>query len=394
MSIFPLGLSLSLAVFNPGTVPTHQIPIPAQRMANPVKASSPQFIAKAMDPKTGLPVVEGKQWDRQGPWYQPVVVQDSTGSYLAVLDKQKQGSVKLPQLTTIDKFGVFSSWSSDGIRLVGNGQYQFCIMVLCGTNYPRVSVEDFEVKVGDQVFHPQRGKDKFLVDEELAQALRTATPGKVLFRVHLTAGVSLTEVPNEATVKTWPKIFQEPIAMDSGSAPIGGANLPTAKNIVVDPFPKLPEDAPPKYVVTDSKTGLPLVNGATWRTRRHVAWSTPVMVRDEFDGEYKAVFHKDGGFTTSWSRDFVDVFAKTQIATAMSFSSVPSLHITVGGRTLNLYGKNNRFYLNKMATDFLREAGEKVLTEKPTISYYVGSGNKRTYEIDIPTVKTWPTLYQ
>jgi hypothetical protein len=394
MSIFPLGLSLSLAVFNPETVLTHQISTQVQPTMNSVKASSPQFIAKVMDPKTGLPVVEGKQWDKQGPWYQPVVVQDSAGSYLAVLDKQKQGSVKLPQLTTIDKFGVFSSWSSDGIRLVGNGQYQFCIMVLCGTNYPRVSVEDFEVKVGDQVFHPQRGKDKFLVDEELAQALRTATPGKVLFRVHLTAGVSLTEVPNEATVKTWPKIFQEPIAMDSGSAPIGGANLPTAKNIAVDPFPKLPEDAPSKYVVTDSKTGLPLVNGATWRTRRHVAWSTPVMVRDEFDGEYKAVFHKDGGFTTSWSRDFVDVFAKTQIATAMSFSSVPSLHITVGGRTLNLYGKNNRFYLNKMATDFLREAGEKVLTEKPTISYYVGDGNKRTYEIDIPTVKTWPTLYQ
>jgi hypothetical protein len=394
MSIFPLGLSLSLAVFNPGTVPTHQISTQVQPTMNSVKASSPQIIAKVMDPKTGLPVVEGKQWDRQGPWYQPVVVQDSAGSYVAVLDKQKQGSVKLPQLTTVDKFGVFSSWSADGIRLVGNGQYQFCIMVLCGTNYPRVSVEDFEVKVGDQVFHPRRGKDKFLVDEELAQALRTATPGKVLFRVHLTPGISITEVPNEATVKTWPKIFQEPIAIDSGSAPIGGANLPTAKTIAVDPFPKLPEDAPPKYVVTDSKTGLPLVNGATWRTRRHVAWSTPVMVRDEFDGEYKAVFHKDGGFTTSWSRDFVDVFAKTQIATAMSFSSVPSLHITVGGRTLNLYGKNNRFYLNKMATDFLREAGEKVLTEKPTISYYVGDGNKRTYEIDIPTVKTWPTLYQ
>jgi hypothetical protein len=66
----------------------------------------------------------------------------------------------------------------------------------------------------------------------------------------------------------------------------------------------------------------------------------------------------------------------------------------VGGRTLNLYGKNNRFYLNKMATDFLREAGEKVLTEKPTISYFVGADRKRTYEIDIPTVKTWPTLYQ
>jgi hypothetical protein len=393
MSIVPLSLFLSLAVSKPGTVPTHQITTQSQPIPNAVKASSSQVIAKAMDPKTGLPMVEGKEWDRQGPWFQPVVVQGSTGSYVAVLDKQKQGSVKLPQLTTVDKFGVFSSWSSDGIRLVGNGQYQFCIMVLCGTNYPRVSVEDFEVKVGDQVFHPQRGKDKFLVDEELAQALRTATPGKVLFRVHLTPGISITQVPNEATVKSWSKIFQEPIAMAAGTGPVGGANLP-AKTVVVDPFPKLPEDAPPKYVVNDAKTGLPLVNGATWRTRRHVAWSTPVMVRDEFDGEYKAVFHKDGGFTTSWSREFVDVFAKTQIATAMSFSSVPSLHITVGGRTLNLYGKNNRFYLNKMATDFLRQAGEKVLTEKPTISYFIGADRKRTYEIDIPTVKAWPTLYQ
>ncbi len=393
MSIHPLGLLVSLAVVNTTTLPP--TPLHSSQTVNTVTAPKTTVLAKAMDPRTGFPVVNGKRWDHEGPWFQPVVVQDAGSSYVAVLDKQKQGSVKLPQITTIDKIGVFSNWSREGIRLVGNGQYQFCIFfALCGTNYPRIPVENIDLKVGDQVFTPQRDREKFLVDEELAQALASAKPGEVLLRVHLLPGITITQKPNDETVKSWPKVFQEPATVGVQTVPIGAANLTTAKTISVEDFPTIAKDAPSDYVATDSKTGLPLVNGATWRTRRHVAWSRPVVVRDEFDGEYKAVFTKDGGFTTSWSRDFVDVFAKSQIATAISYSSVPSLHITVGGRTLNLYGKNNRFYINKMAANFLRESGEKVLTEKPTIHYFVGDGNKRSYEIDIPTVKTWPTIYQ
>jgi hypothetical protein len=274
-------------------------------------------------------------------------------------------------LITVESLGAFSNWSRDGIRLVGNGQFQACLLVLCGTNYPRIAVEGMEVKLGDEVFYPQRSGDKFLVDEPLAQALKTAMPGKALLRLHLASGVTITRAVNDKTVQAWPKVFQD-------AAPLSSP----------------PPDLTSKWVASDPKTGLPLVNGSTWRTGRNVAWSTPVIVRDEFDGEYKAVLSKRGGFMSQWSRDFLDVFLSRRFVTALTFSGIPSVHITFGDRTLNLYGKHNRFPINKMAAQFLQEAGEKTLTRLPTISYYVGENRQNTYDLDIGTVKTWAMLYR
>jgi hypothetical protein len=347
-----------------------------------------------VDSSTGYPVIDGKNWDSKGPWYQPVVVQDPAGSYVAVLDKQKQGSVKLPELITVESLGAFSNWSRDGIRLVGNGQFQACLLVLCGTNYPRIAVEGMEVKLGDEVFYPQRSGDKFLVDEPLAQALKTAMPGKALLRLHLASGVTITRAVNDKTVQAWPKVFQDAAPLSSGAGSIGGGSLSTVKTVAIASLPTPPPDLTSKWVASDPKTGLPLVNGSTWRTGRNVAWSTPVIVRDEFDGEYKAVLSKRGGFMSQWSRDFVDVFLSRRFVTALTFSGIPSVHITFGDRTLNLYGKHNRFPINKMAAQFLQEAGEKTLTRLPTISYYVGENRQNTYDLDIGTVKTWAMLYR
>jgi hypothetical protein len=130
MAVNPLTLVLSVAVLSAPTSP-RQFSTP-QHTLNTAPIS---ILAKApVDPSTGYPIVDGKKWDSQGPWFQPVLVQDNTGSYVAVLDKQKQGSLRTPKLTTIDQLGVFSSWSRQGIRLVGNSQVQFCVWALCGTN--------------------------------------------------------------------------------------------------------------------------------------------------------------------------------------------------------------------------------------------------------------------
>jgi hypothetical protein len=391
MAVNPLTLVLSVAILSAPTSP-RQLSTPQHTLNTPPIS----ILAKApVDPSTGYPIVDGKKWDSQGPWFQPVLVQDNTGSYVAVLDKQKQGSLRTPKLTTIDQLGVFSSWSRQGIRLVGNSQIQFCVWALCGTNYPRITVEDMEVKLGDQVFHPQRKGDKFLVDEELAQALKTATPGKALLRLHLKPGVTMTQSLSSQTVQAWPKVFQDsPTGTITDSAPIGGGTLSTAKMVAIEPFPALPPDANSSTIISDPKTGLPLINGSTWRTGRNVAWAKPVVVRDEFDGEYKAVLSKKEGVVSQWSRNFVDVFISRRFVTALTFQGVPSLHITYGDRTLNLYGKNNRFLLNKMATQFLQEAGEKTLTKLPTMSFYVGKDNIRTQEVDIGTVKAWASLYR
>ncbi|WP_404790090.1 hypothetical protein [Altericista sp. CCNU0014] len=394
MVLYSLALVLSAAVAGVS------LASPAQTLARPLEVRHSRtlpvsVIAKSpVDSSTGYPVVDGKKWDSKGPWYQPVAVRDSASTYVAVLDKQKQGSLKLPELTTVDSLGVFSNWSRDGIRLVGNGQFQACFFVLCGTNYPRIAVEGMEVKLGDQVFVPQRSGDKFLVDEPLAQALKTATPGtKALLRVKLASGVTITQAINDKTVQAWPKVFQDAIPTASGG-PVGGGTLSTAKTVAIASLPTPPPDLTSKWVATDSKTGLPLVNGSTWRTGRNVAWSTPVIVRDEFDGEYKAVLSKRGGFMSQWSRNFVDVFLSSRFITALTFSGIPSVHITFGDRTLNLYGQHNRFPINKMAAQFLQEAGEKTLTKLPTISYYVGKNRQNTYDLDIGTVKAWASLYR
>jgi hypothetical protein len=394
MAVNSFALILSAAVMGASPPGHGQSTAPSLEGQN-ARILPATIIAKSpVDSSTGYPVIDGKNWDSKGPWYQPVVIKDSAGgSYVAVLDKQKQGSLKLPELTTAESLGAYSNWSRDGIRLVGNGQFQACFFVLCGTNYPRIAVEGIEVKLGDQVFSPQRSGDKFLVDESLAQALKTATPGKALLRVKLASGVTITHPINDKTVQAWPKVFQDVIPT-AGSGPIGGGSLSTAKTVAIAPLPAPPSDLTSKWVANDPKTGLPLVNGSTWRTGRNVAWSTPVIVRDEFDGEYKAVLSKRGGFMSQWSRNFVDVFLSSRFITALTFSGIPSVHITFGDRTLNLYGKHNRFPINKMAAQFLQEAGEKTLTKLPTISYYVGKNRQNTYDLDIGTVKTWASLYR
>jgi hypothetical protein len=390
----PITLAVSLSMLSTHPASLGQISAQPQNALH-FKSPSTSVLAKApVDLSTGYPLVDGKKWDSQGPWFQPVLVQATTGNYVAVLDKQKQGSLRLPKLTTIDQLGVFSNWSRQGIRLVGNSQVQVCFWALCGTNYPRIGVEDMEVKLGDQVFHPQRKGDTFLVNEELAQALKTATPGKALLRLHLTPGVTMTQHINDQTVQAWSKVFQDSVAgAMSDGAPIGGGTLSTAKTVVVDPFPALPAESTSKSIITDPKTGLPLINGSTWRTGRNVAWAQPVVVRDEFDGEYKAVLSKKEGIVSQWSRNFVDLFISSRFVTVLSFRGVSSIHVSYGGRTLNIKGKNNRFPINQMAAQFLQEAGEKSLDVLPTVSYYVGK-DKRTYEVDIGTVKSWASLYR
>jgi hypothetical protein len=364
----------------------------SMRMAN---RPSQTKVAKApVDPQTGYPVVKSDRWDKSDVWFQPVVLQDSSGTYVAVLDKQKQGSLRPPELNTIERIGMFSNWSPNGIRILANGQFQVCFFALCGTNYPRQDVSEIEIKLGDQVFRPTKDGDKFLVDAGLAQALQTATPGKALVRIYLEKGITTTHAINDETVKSWPKVFAS-AGSNLGGAPVGGGELSIPRAVAVAPFPTFPKNASDKDFATDPQSGLPLVNGSTWRTEKHVAWSRPVTVRDEFDGEYRAVLMRKGGLVTNWSRNFVDVFATSRFATALSFYGVPSLHITVGDRTLNLYSSDyNRFPIDDQAAQFLQEAGEKATVPKATVSYYTGKDSKRSYDIDIGTMKAWATIYR
>jgi hypothetical protein len=395
-----LGMLVALSLLSSAIAPAIAFNVAPQTSGTvAVSRFGSDAIAKtATDPKTGYPVVEGERWDKSSTWFKPVLVQDGSGSYLAVLDKQKQGAVRLPQLGLIRTIGMFSNWSRDGIRLYGNTQTQVCFWALCGTNYPRVEVEAIEVKVDDQVFAPQREGDKFLVDADLAQALQSATPGKVLVRMHLKPGVSSTQALSDETIKALPTIYQQASAPTGiVPVPVGGAELGSgsgsARIVAVAPFPEPPKNASSQDAIRDSNTGLPLVNGATWRTRQNIPWSRMALVRDEFDGEYQAVFARDGAFASSWSRNFVDVVVSKRFLTVQSIQSVPALQITAGRQSITLSGEHNRFPIDDRAARFLFNAGNNP-SAKPIVSYLVSKNGKATYSIDSTTTKLWATLYR
>lgn len=396
MSLKPLYLSITIAIASAVSVQAPGFLLTSQRAsAAPIPRTTQQkAIAATTDPQTGYPLITGERWDKSSVWFKPIWVNSPEGKYLAVLDKQKQGSLRLPSISLVSNLGMYSNWSRNGIRVYANTQSQVCFWALCSTSYPRLQVDAIEVKIDDQVFKPQREGDRFLVDAELAQALQTATPGKAIVRMYLKPGVTSTQPINDETVKAWATIYQEP-AIPSGisAMPIGGAALPNARVVAVQPFPKLPSDSSAPRWVNDSQTGLPLVNGTTWRTRQNIPWSRLALVRDEFDGEYRAVFSRDGAFAGSWSRNFVDVFVSTRILTVQSVSSVPGLMISVGGQTLNLSGEFNRFPIDDQAARFLYNASKNPLA-KPTVSYFVSKNRKATCDVDPTTVKLWGIIYQ
>jgi hypothetical protein len=57
------------------------------------------------------------------------------------------------------------------------------------------------------------------------------------------------------------------------------------------------------------------VDGATWRFNDNLPWSVPVVVKDEFNGDYVAVFDRDyqkrdlnayeSGLISNWSEKWV-----------------------------------------------------------------------------------------
>ncbi len=357
-------------------------------------ANTPTLVAAAKDPQTGYPIVDGKNWDRKGPWFTPVLVKDAAGDYVAVLSKQNQGVIKLPELTTVDRMGVITNWGRNGIRALATGQFQVCFFIVCGTEHPRLAVNSIEVKVNNQVFQPAAMGETFLVTPEMAQALSQATPTQSFMRLHLTSGVSLTRPIPAETVQSWPTVYGN---FDASVSGMGGGTLAAtpSRTVVVDPLPAVATSgaAKPGNPV-DPSTGLPLVDGATWRTNREMPLSRPVLVRDEFDGEYEAVFDRDGGFVSNWSRNFVDVFASSRFATAFSYYTVPSIQVKVGGQSMTIVGENNRFPIGDKAARFLRNASQRSLSPKPTISFWVTPKKQRSYDLDVATVKYWSTIYR
>ncbi|HEY9824092.1 MAG TPA: hypothetical protein V6D19_01485 [Stenomitos sp.] len=398
---------------------------------------SSQLVAAKVDidPTTGLPIADGAEWHRSKDelWSVPVLVKDILGNYVAVLDRKRQegvGGLEVPSL--LNSIGMVSNWSRGTIRVAATGLNQTCFYFICNKRLPLIQVEDLEIKVGDRVFHPKQGDGNqtctdiscplqpfratspqlnefgsFQVSDSLASALRSAKPGQVWIKLRLlSGGFPTVQTVNDKTIQAWQTIYK-----DADPSILSSMNPPDFKIVPIHNWPESTEKetigttkysrpvantskqvAEQSTPLQDNQTNLPIVRGTTWRSGNNIPWSVPVLVRDDFEGEYKAVFDKSSGLITNWSQQFMEVFLYDKQQGYIF--NVQAFDLQLGSQTFKLEGSQNRFVISQDLSKALREAP----AIKPVLTFTIQRSKKKPKSIqrtlDLETVQAWKTLYK
>lgn len=153
-----------------------------------------------------------------------------------------------------------------------------------------------------------------------------------------------------------------------------------------------------------------VVNAGDWRSAdANVPWSTPVIVRDDFDGDYLAVFDKnyqknffgesEHGIVSNWSRNQLRVFAYDSFKICSGFfcnrkvemRETETVAIKAGDEIFRLEGKDGNYPISEELAAALRDAppGETKIKVK-----LEGRGESITSDIGKNTVAAWETVYQ
>lgn len=330
-------------------------------------------------------IVDGETWMRGEniPWSTPILVRDSqAGDYMAVFDRNYPTGMNIKQ---VRQMGEISNWNRRFIGIYGYGIQQSCLVLffvpICDTRHPVYPVSDAALKIGSRVFTLQGGNSQFTVDDELAYALRTAYPQKVLLRLTLASGSDTVTHPiGEPTVKAWQVIYQDA--------------LPPVAQVTESPSPS-PEI--PRELVAQ----LPVVDGSTWRINDNLSWSVPVLVKDEFDGDYLAVFDRDyrrnewnaneSGLISDWGQRYVWLHIY-EIGGGTSYRTfgVDAVDLKVGDRRFHLVCHNNQFAV----TDELVQVLQNAVPGNVQISFVSPEGKTITHRIGDKTVNAWKTVYR
>ena len=155
-------------------------------------------------------------------------------------------------------------------------------------------------------------------------------------------------------------------------------------------------------------SGLKQVNDGDWRnSNANVPWSTPVIVKDEFDGNYLAVFDKnyqprlftttEDGIISNWSRKYLRIYAyhlqdcgRIFCQRRLTTREASYVEIKAGNQILRISGKNGNFPLTEEAAYALKNTPEGDTKIKLT---FEGSGGAIVNNIGSGTVKAWKTVY-
>jgi hypothetical protein len=339
---------------------------------------------RARDRVTGYPIVNADTWmtEEEVPWSQLALIRgENQADYLAVPDR----SYETGPGADIRHPGIASLWSRHSLEVYGYGLHQVCWMgFICNTRHPIFPVTAASLKVGDQVFHLQGHLNQFKVPEEVAWALKTANVSDtngIWLRIAIANGSNYTTRPlGPDTVRTLATLYQD-------VEPPGVGALPEA---IVGPVSRLPSQLP---------VGLTEIDESAWRRQSGVVWSEPVIVRDDFEGDYLAVLDRaysenswsgwNSGIITNWSANRLAIHLYEQQGASYNCWAVSQLVLQIGKQTFYLKGENNLFIIN----DELAKVLASQPRETPLLSYAQPDEQVVTREIGPETVAAWQIIY-
>jgi hypothetical protein len=165
----------------------------------------------------------------------------------------------------------------------------------------------------------------------------------------------------------------------------------------------------PAFSQVSDMSRFPVLRTNDWRTPDvDVPWSSPVVVKDEFEGNYLAVFDKNyrdniwtgnkSGIISNWSRKYLRIYSyyspncKGLFCNRRTFIlETTNVAIKVGTQIFRLEGKDGNFNLTEEVAYALKNAppGETKIK-----LLFKGSGREIINDVGKGTVDAWKTVYQ
>jgi hypothetical protein len=148
---------------------------------------------------------------------------------------------------------------------------------------------------------------------------------------------------------------------------------------------------------------IPTINNKDWRTPQTFSppWSTPVLVNDEFEGTYLAVFDHnfqrawgspvENGITSSWSQKMIRTYAYIKTDGGITIKETSGLIVKIGSKTYPLTGQKGNFAVTPELAYALKTAPLEVARIKVE---FEDSGVPMVSDIGTGTVTAWRTVYQ
>jgi hypothetical protein len=166
--------------------------------------------------------------------------------------------------------------------------------------------------------------------------------------------------------------------------------------------------ASPVFAQAIDLSKIQVVNDGDWRnSKANVPWSVPVMVKDDFDGNYLAVFDKnhqthlfadtEDGVISNWSRKYLriyvyhmgrcyGIFCQRRVIT----KEAGDVEIKAGNQIFRINGKNGNFPLTEEVAYALKNTPDGETKIRLTL---VDRGEAIVNNIGAGTVKAWKTVY-